>query len=572
MHLLSIGALLWLLVGIDPLAYAEEYLEVVEVKSAKDLSSYQFGSINYVSSEELNRSGDLLSRYLNSQPFLFSSQNGGPGSRATYYIRGTESRHLLYTLDGLKLNDSSNVDRQFDAAFLTNSLLSEMTIFLGPQSVLFGSDALGGLIDMTSRKGENAPEARLKLATGSFGTASSSFSKDWNKSNSRGTLTWSGFRTDGISRLNEKRYRATERDGSQINQLTSSSRHDWHSRFQSDFLVSYINGSNELDGNIADNSFDNSKNDQYLIQQKTNLEIDKRMLLVIRNGLSRHQREIKSLSFDDSTFSGNLYQNELLLNLNFRSSKFVLGTSLEDEKLNQEEINRSVQTRSVFVQSLFKFNSFSYQLGQRLDGHGIFGDYLSTTSGIKYNFSSGHLGIQYSKGFKAPTLYQLYAKPILGTPIGNKNLIPEKNNSIEASLKIKWAELSVYKNKLSDLITFSNRGFLNLDEFTAEGVELKGNWSSEKVSLKPFVGLIDFKGKKNQVLRRPTQSRGFDLFFYPHEKWELFSAFRWFSSRMDLDGAGKLVKLNGFETFNAGIRYFRSRDEFGLQWQNLTGE
>jgi outer membrane cobalamin receptor len=38
---------------------------------------------------------------------------------------------------------------------------------------------------------------------------------------------------------------------------------------------------------------------------------------------------------------------------------------------------------------------------------------------------------------------------------------------------------------------------------------------------------------------------------------------------MDLDGTGKLVKLNGFETFNAGIRYFRARDEFGLQMQNL---
>src|SRR5690606_33547328 len=132
-----------------------------------------------------------------------------------------ESRHVSFALDGMKINDSSNVDRQFDAAFFPTTFIKEIAIHKSPQAVLYGSDAMGGVVEMSTRKGENAPENRLSISAGSFGTIHSSLSGDWKTKKSQGTLSTSRYHSDGISRLNKKRWQASERDASDITHISS---------------------------------------------------------------------------------------------------------------------------------------------------------------------------------------------------------------------------------------------------------------------------------------------------------------------------------------------------------------
>lgn len=553
-----------------PILKAQEFLDAIEVTAEKNLSDFNLGSVEELSAEDLDRQNTaLLSESLEEVTGVISSQNGGPGGRVSYFIRGTEARHVSFTIDSLKINDPSNTDRQFDSAFLTTPFLKEVTLYKGPQAVLFGSDALGGLIDMETRKGESAPETRLNINVGSFGTVDSSLSHDWkNGSQHQGTLTWSSFRTDGISRLNEKRFKASERDASDITQLTSSSRHRWKPKWESDFLVSFLRGNSELDEFGSDSSEASSRNDQYLLQQRTQYEINKHSAISLRNGFSRHQRNISALSFGNLSYEGGSLQNELLYNYEKKMYHILLGLAHEQEKFSDTSLEEEANLFSGFIQSALNISSFKFQLGLRLEEHSNFGGFQTGSAGIGYRFKNQQVSLQYSQGYKAPSLFQLYAEFF-----GNRDLVPERNHSWEA----KWMselegvklEAALFRNNLANLITFANGRYFNQKSFIAQGVELGADFPFASWRVRPGFVYQEFEDNQEEVLRRPSNQYNVRVVYFPHEAWEIFTFYQAYSERFDEDENQNLVKLNGFETLEVGARILVGNSEYGFQVKNI---
>ncbi len=551
---------------IRPL-WAED-LDAIQVTGTKDASQFHLGSSQRVSTVESRPSVPTINPLLESIPGLVSSQNGGLGGRVSYFIRGTESRHIAFTLDGLKLNDPSNIDRQFDSAFFTSPILSEATVFKGPQSVLFGSDAMGGLVSMRTRRGENAPETRLNLTAGSFGTYSSFLARDWKTQNHNGTLTAGKIISSGFSRLNKKRFNAKEKDSADITNTTSSSEHRWKERWQTDLLFSYTHGKSELDGNSDDNSHDHSVSDQYLAQQKTSYALDKKTALSLRNGLNRHQRYSNQLSLGKSTFQGRILQNEFLFQKEISHYSVSSGISTEHEDLESQSLSRSFDLHSFFLQNLYKKDDWSIQGGVRAENHTRYGNFTTGSTGLSYLPGIHTFSLQYSQGFKAPGLYQLYAP----APLGNKELVPERNHSWEAGWTSKnnsWETgLSFFQNNLSNLITYSSNGYRNQGNFIAEGVELSGKYAFSKFLVSSGFTHQQFREVETVVLRRPYNMANLNFSYFMTEASELFTKLRWFDSRKDL-GPVHNEKLNGFETVDLGARYVKNRDEYGIQLTNL---
>jgi vitamin B12 transporter len=560
-----------------PLALFADELEPIDVRATKDASAYHFGAKTVIDASELE-TRSLLSPVLDQTPGIVSTQNGGPGGRVTYFIRGTESRHVSYTIDNLKLNDSSNIDRQFDAAFLTSPFLHGITVYKGPQAVLFGSDALGGLVAMTSRKGEQAPEARSQLSAGSFGTVSASLAKDWKNDSSQGTLTATKLRTDGISRLNKKRFGATERDGADMTQVTSSSTSDWNPLWSTDLLFSFLRGENELDGGITDNAKDHGISDQLLVQQKTSKKVSKRSALSLRNGLNRHRRYLVTESQGVNSFSGNLIQNELLFKHERDHLLVTSGVASEKESLHQQNLQKDFELHSMFTQAVLKKSSFSFQGGGRLEQHSRYGSFSTGSVGASYEHKSHKFSIQYSQGFKAPSLYQLYAPPLFGGPIGNVDLVPERNKSLEllwnSKIKNLESEISLFQNRLSNLITYSFvDGYINQGAFIAEGVEVNEKLSFRRAALTANFTHQRFRRNETIVLRRPQNLGQVMVSVFPTDRLEGFLKCRWFDSRRDInptDLNGSTVKLNGFSVLNLGATYRWEKDELGVEIINLT--
>ncbi|MFL5785680.1 MAG: TonB-dependent receptor plug domain-containing protein [Bacteriovoracaceae bacterium] len=544
--------------------HATESLEQIEVTASKQSTNYNFTQTETVNAEDFETlPAPFLSQALERVPGLTSSQNGGPGGRTTFFIRGTESRHISFTLDGLKLNDPSSTDRQFDAAFLSLTGIEEIRVHKGPQAVLFGSDAMGGHVEMLTRKGSDKPEKKLTLNAGSFGTLGATYQHDWSK----GTLSFVKQRTDGISRFNEKRFGATERDGSETTQLMSSSRHEFFNKTHTDLLGSFVEGRNELDI-TSDNGSEHGLSRQYLVQQKTSYQASKENAFSLRTGLNRNERSIKSLTTGTTDFAGNLFQNELLYENGNDDRRILAGVVGERETL-QVDKKKSFDLGGIFLQGLKRLGDFTLQGGLRGDHHSRYGNFGTGSAGVEMKKNIGTFGVQYSRGYKAPSLFQLF-----DPNFGNDDLKPEINQSSEASWKKKFksfdAEFVAFQSKLSNLIVFTGSGYRNQGRFISEGVEPSLKWTGEKFQLRGSYTHLAFREVEVPVLRRPYNSGQFSASWFPSDISELFARLRWYDSRKDVDFNGKTVKLNSFETMDVGAVYRMGRHTFSAQIVNIT--
>ncbi|GAB6845881.1 TonB-dependent receptor [Methylorubrum rhodinum] len=103
-------------------------------------------------------------------PGLNVVQTGGPGGQTSVFIRGANSNHTKVLIDGIDATDPSNPNGSFDFGQLLTEDLSRIEVLRGPQSGLYGSDAIGGVIALTTRRGERPARAVAKVEGGSFGT------------------------------------------------------------------------------------------------------------------------------------------------------------------------------------------------------------------------------------------------------------------------------------------------------------------------------------------------------------------------------------------------------------------
>lgn len=542
-------------------------LDPIEVKASKDIERFTFPGSTKVNLEK--EPSALVSTTLAKVPGLITIQNGGPGGRVSFFIRGTESRHVSYVLDGLKINDPSNTDRQFDAAFLMSPFIKEMNVFKGPQAVLYGSDAFGGMVEIKTRKGENAPETRLNINGGSFGTIDSSLSKDWGNKDNRGTLTVSRFHTDGISRLNKKRYNGKERDASDMTQLTSSSAHKWSEKVDTELLFSYLHGKAEQDGFSTDNNFDLSRNDQYIAQQKTNLNLENSHAISLRNGINRHQRFNESQTSGHEYFDGNIIQNELIYRLEKDDVGIITGLSSDHETAKAINMDKAFDLSSVFLQTAYEKNRFKLHGGVRADHHSRYGNFLTGSTGVHlYDFS-----LQYSQGYKAPSLYQLFGPDSFGAPVGNPDLAPEVNHSWDLSWKkssdLFDGQVSLFQNRLSNQFAYSfTQGYVNQGRYIAEGVEVSGKVKTQMVHVGGSFTHQDFRKEQSTVLRRPYNFAEAGVSVFPVETIELNVTERWFDSRKDFGAVG-ITKLNGYEVTDVSVRKVWERDDVAIQLKNI---
>jgi vitamin B12 transporter len=103
-------------------------------------------------------------------PGLNVVQTGGPGGQTSVFIRGANSNHTKVLIDGIDATDPSNGNGSFDFGQLLTDDLARIEVLRGPQSGLYGSDAIGGVIAFTTKRGEGPARASLRLEGGSFGT------------------------------------------------------------------------------------------------------------------------------------------------------------------------------------------------------------------------------------------------------------------------------------------------------------------------------------------------------------------------------------------------------------------
>jgi vitamin B12 transporter len=128
-------------------------------------------SVTVITSEDIARKQErALPDVLADEPGLNVVQEGGPGGQTSVFIRGTDSNHSKVFIDGIDASDPSSPNGAFDFSQILASDIERVEVLRGPQSGLYGSDAIGGVINIITRKGSGPAQFRGSVEGGSFGT------------------------------------------------------------------------------------------------------------------------------------------------------------------------------------------------------------------------------------------------------------------------------------------------------------------------------------------------------------------------------------------------------------------
>src|SRR5690625_3311508 len=173
-------------------------LVVTATRTERPLSTVG-SSLTVITAEDLeNRQTTYVADILREVPGVAVSRAGGPGSKTDIRIRGGETNHTLVLIDGIEANNPAG-DDAFDFGHLLTDDIERIEVLRGPQSVLYGSEAVGGVINIITKRGQDEPRFNGSIEGGSFrtGKANASISTAGERYNLHISGTY--LRSDGIS-------------------------------------------------------------------------------------------------------------------------------------------------------------------------------------------------------------------------------------------------------------------------------------------------------------------------------------------------------------------------------------
>ncbi len=177
-------------------------------------------SISVVKGETLATSnpGSLVDA-LRTVPGLDISEAGGPGSTSQIRLRGANTGQTLVMIDGIRINDPTAASGDFDFAMFAPSSIERIEVLKGPQSALYGSDAMGGVVNIITKKGSGPAQFNVRTEGGSYGTATTNGSVTGSQGPWSYAVTGGGQHSNGFSRFGyripplEAKFGPLERDG-----------------------------------------------------------------------------------------------------------------------------------------------------------------------------------------------------------------------------------------------------------------------------------------------------------------------------------------------------------------------
>lgn len=400
---------------------------------------------------------DLLRRV----PGVQISQSGGRGSIPGVYIRGTQSAQSLVLVDGQRIGSSTSGDSNLQ--HINIEQVERVEVLRGSRSVIYGSDAIGGVIQIfTRRGGEQGLQPRMHTGFGSNQTWERSLGLSGGDERTRFNLGASLDETAGINRTHESYPSDGDHDAYRNKSLSLSLSHALTEDVEVGANVLDNRGKSEFDSPFDSvqqqpyNEFDVSSVSSYIDARinevwKTRVEL---------GHSENREKTLDKLSDERSIF--NTYrdsvnwQNDLTLN---ERNSLMLGGDWYEDRINSTTAfdEDSRWNRAAFIQHRFQADSFSTELGLRHDDNQQFGS-QNTWSGtftLPLNPDNEVL-LTYSEGFRAPTFNDLYYPDF-----SNPDLKPETSKSYELQWRSQLTEssrleTSLYRTDLEDAIIFGS--------------------------------------------------------------------------------------------------------------------
>ncbi|HYF33482.1 MAG TPA: TonB-dependent receptor [Chitinophagaceae bacterium] len=470
-------------------------------KSVTVITSRDFQQLPY------QNVGDLLSRH---EGIFVTGATQNPGALQYLYLRGSDARQTLIMVDGVKLSDASTVDNAIDVSELSLANIERIEIVRGSQGTLYGSSAIGGSINIITKKHtKQGVNGNASLQAGTFGSKTFATNNLVNVGYSGGSGIYirGGYANTISDGLNATIDNGTNTSGFKGNERDGFNKHDASVKagFEKngwDAYAAYRRVQQKAD--IDDGAYRDDEN--YVVQYTRNVysygiakTINKGLSLKFFGGYTDTERRVD----DDSSFiasnpstydgtvlkskyTGNYLSNEAQADINFKNLSIVAGAGVTVEKMN---VNSDLFFRSFNFTSTTKYDTlgikattaFGYARadwklpfageqylnlggGLRFSNHSQFGNFITFEINPSVKASANTLVYaNFSKGFNAPSLYQQFAPEsdfTSGISRGNNRLKAEESFTAEAGVKsiienIISFNLSVYHNQVEHYIDYA---------------------------------------------------------------------------------------------------------------------
>jgi len=410
------------------------------------------------------------------------AQNGGYGQPTSLFMRGSNTNQVLVLLDGIKIGSATTGTTPFE--LIPIEQIERVEIIRGPQSSLYGSEAIGGVIQIFTRKGNQTekPKVTLEAGGGSYdtaqtaGTVSGKFGGNWyNLGVSH--LDSQGFDTQASLQPNH-------RDGYQNTGLNARFGHRFDNNAEVEGFMMRSEGTNRY--NNVGGGGDNSAfiNQTFGLTGAMNLTDNWRSHLRLgqsQDNLSTFLPDSGFESLYNSTRWNASWLNQVHLNDKHQAT---LGA---DYRLDEAQGSFPAYAFTGYTKpSRYDVGVFTELHSQVFDHHFInssvrwdnnqaFGDYVTGNIGWRYNSAWGISPFaSFGNAFKAPTFNDLYY-PVMYGYGGNPNLKPEQSRTYEIGLAgdhklLQW-ELRAYHTDADNLISYSGLTPVNIDKARIEGLE-----------------------------------------------------------------------------------------------------
>jgi vitamin B12 transporter len=507
-----------------------------------------------------------VSDALQTVPGAHIVQTGSFGGQTSLFMRGGESDYVKVLLDGVPLNQAGG---GIDLAHLTTDNVDRIEIVRGPVSVLYGSDAMTGVVQIFTRSGHSAPpQFGGEISTGTYGTTAGAFDIAGGTRTLTYTARGSRFSSDGLYPYNN-----------QYRNSVMSARIRLQPAARTDATLTYRYGDEiyhfPTDGHgfpVDSNQRSAERGPVLSLSAGRALgeRIDLRITAAFKEARQFYNDEPDSPGEDGAYWSRDYVRRattSALLTWQPRERvHLVSGIEYEDERQRgtsefsasfgtfPDSIRVRRNTTGYFTEAVITAGRTAVTVGGRLDDNSQFGEHATYRGGVVYRLAGDtRLRASAGTGFKEPTFFENFAH---GFVTGNRALDPERSRSWELGLERGAIAVTYFDQRFRDLIEYNpappagQPNYFNVGGAVANGIEAR---LDESVTPHVAVGIsytylhtrVQVSGSPSDpdglfvpgepLIRRPTQTLAPELVATLGARARLSVGARWVGRRDDLD-------------------------------------
>lgn len=508
-------------------------------------------------------------------PGLNVVQLGGAGGTVSTFIRGAASEQTLVLVDGVPINDPAGLGHGADLSQIPVQNIDRIEVLRGPQSTLYGADAMGGVINIISKKGAGPARGEVSAEAGSFNTFNETAAIRGGTSNYNYSVGASRQDSDGISSAAAKNGNP-EKDG--YHRTDASSKLGWTplDEFEANLIVHW---------NKADYDYDDFMNgrpvdgDNHGSSDLVSLYGEGKGKLLDGQWRPRLGGSWVSQKRKDTSSVGNSSFDSLLQKLEWQNDVYLgdanivtAGAEIQEESAEStyesfgfvDQFDRkTARRRSAYAQDILTTGPLTTIAGGRVDSYDSFETESTWRVVPSYDLAATGTRFKgsYGTGFKAPSLFQLYST------YGSPDLNPETSKGWDAGVEQTVAGnfvlvgVTYFENQFDDLIDydFVTMKYGNISQAETRGVETFATVKPVKeLSVRAAYTYTDTENKitGDQLLRRPRNKVSLDTTYAFTAKFKGTVSVIYTGERKDEDFATYMATtLDGYTLVNLYASY-----------------